>query len=129
MSRVTLKSDLGRIAREMEPKAAIVVAKVAIDIEGGATIRTPPKVDTGDLMGSWKASPEGDLEWVVGSGVEYAPHVEYGTVHPPRAITGGRNGDGGDVSEEYTIAAHPMLIPAAEEQREPFTMAMRQVLK
>lgn len=125
-SKVTLKSDLGKIAREAQPLAAIVVEKTARDIEGGAQIRTPPKVDTGALMGAWASREVGDLEWEAYNPMDYAEAVEHGSTHPPVAT---RGKDGGDVTREYTIPAHPMIVPAAEEAKPGFIAAMRQVFE
>lgn len=122
---MSYESHFTEILARAQAKAELVVAKTSTDIAAGAKAKTPPKVDTGDLENSWLAKPTGDLEAEVFSGVEYAKYVEYGTHHPPRATS---SADGGlDVTKEYTIGPHPMLIPAAEEAREPFEQAMGRI--
>lgn len=39
--------------------------------------------DTGALAGSYTAVPAGPATWVVGTNIEYAPFVEYGTRFMP----------------------------------------------
>lgn len=122
---MSYESHFGEILARAQAKADLVVAKTSTDIAAGAKAKTPPKVDTGALMSSWHAEPTGELEAEVSSGVEYAKYVEYGTHHPPRASA---SSDGGlDVTAEYTIGPHPMLVPSAEEAREPFEQAMSRI--
>lgn len=97
---------LEQAIRNLTERADQVVQKVAHDIEGGAKQRAP--VDTGHLRNSIQAQRTGDAEAEVTVGAEYAGYVEYGTRH---------------------MAAQPYLTPAAEEQREPFEQAMRQLVE
>jgi HK97 gp10 family phage protein len=101
-----LVSDLGRIAREAEAKAALIVDKTAHDIEAGAKAVAP--VDTGHLRASIKAESHGPLEAEVRVGAEYGIYVEQGTRH---------------------MAPQPYLHPAAEAAREGFEQATRQVFE
>lgn len=70
------------------------VAEIALGVERGAKERCP--VDTGRLRSSIGVNFEdGGLAADVGSNVEYAPHVEFGTVN---------------------MAAQPYLTPALEAE-------------
>lgn len=39
--------------------------------------------DTGNLANSYTATPAGPGSWIVGTGVQYAPFVEFGTRYMP----------------------------------------------
>lgn len=121
---VKVTSNLGRIASDAMRKAPLIVAKTSADIEAGAKMRAP--VDTGLLRASIQDTPISPMEREVVVGAEYAPHVECGTHHPPRAI---RTRDGMDVTEEYSIPARPFLIPAAEAARPGFERATRKLFE
>ncbi len=97
-----LFNDLDKIAAELRPKASEIVAKAAADIEARAKQVVP--VDTGNLKNSIQTEMDGDLSASVGTNVEYAPYVEYGTSR---------------------MAAKPYLTPAAEAVRSGFTEAMK----
>jgi len=100
-----LVNDLPRIAAEIRPKAEVVVAKIARDMEAGAKRRAP--VDTGLLRASITARRVRELTWTLEVGAEYGAYVEYGTRH---------------------MAAQPYLHPAYEEQRPRFLRAMEAVV-
>lgn len=51
----------------------------------------PPNVDTGDLIQSVQVDPVDEITFLVGSNLEYAPHLEFGT---------------------REMAARPWLLPA-----------------
>lgn len=59
-------------------------------------------------MNGWSWTPAGPFEGTVTNAVEYAVWHEFGTVH---------------------MAAHPMLIPAAEEARDGFIKAVAAAYK
>lgn len=104
----------GAIREEVKESASRVVRKTALDVLARAAGLVP--VDTGNLKGSlapggrgnvFEMGP-GDLTAVVGTNVEYAPYVEYGT---------------------RRMAAQPYLTPAAEAMRPAFNKAMSQLVK
>lgn len=100
-------NNLDRLSGDLRGRAGQVVRKVALDIVAGARVRTPPRVDTGAMMGGYMAEEDGDeLSYVVSNTQEYQIYHELGTRH---------------------MSAHPMLIPAAEDNREPFRRAMQKV--
>jgi HK97 gp10 family phage protein len=74
------------------------VKRAALNVEAGAKRRAP--VDTGRLRNSitHRVEPDG-LSAVVGTNVEYAPHVEFGTRFQ---------------------RAQPYLVPALEAERNAF---------
>ena len=108
-TKVTIaKNLLPKLTEQMHQKAARAVAKAAFDIQALARDEAP--VDTGKLRNSIMVSypdPD-DLHATVGTGVEYAGYVEWGTVHMP---------------------AHPYMTPAAEVVRPQFQKAMMQIVK
>lgn len=82
MSRTTLKNNLPRRA-QLEKLAARAVAKTAlrVEVKWKEGIVEMGAVDTGDYLNSVQTDLEKPLQATVGSPVEHAPHVEYGTVH------------------------------------------------
>jgi HK97 gp10 family phage protein len=101
-----LTSSLGAIARDMEPKAQMVVDKTALDIEAGAKARS--RVDTSAMKNAWHTVAVGALESEVRNGMDYVIFNEYGTRH---------------------MSPQPMATPAAEEAREGFVQAMRSIVQ
>lgn len=99
-------NDLPRLRGELRQRAGAAIRKAAHDIEAGAKNVVP--VDTGNLKNSIQTTMEGDLTAVVGTHVEYAPYVEYGT---------------------RRMAARPYLGPAAEAVRPSLEAAMKDLLK
>lgn len=102
------QSNIPEIIARAEARAELVVAKTATDIAAGGKERTPPRVDTGAMLNGWEAVPVGEYEWEARNGVKHTIYNEYGTRH---------------------MAPHPMIIPSAEEAREPFIEALRQVFQ
>ncbi|HOG46295.1 MAG TPA: HK97 gp10 family phage protein [Anaerolineae bacterium] len=90
----------------LRQRASAAVRKAGHDIKAKAKETVP--VDTGNLKNSIQAMMEGDLTAIVGTHVEYAPHVEYGT---------------------HKMTERPYLGPAAEAVRPSFVAAMRELLK
>jgi HK97 gp10 family phage protein len=82
-----------------------VLRKAAFDVEAHAKKVVP--VDTGNLRNSIQSSFPDEFVAVVGTHVEYAPYVEFGT---------------------YKMAARPYLMPAVEKVRPGFTAAMKRIL-
>ncbi len=81
----------GSVAREFHDKlraltfiaATNVAERAAASMEGKeapSAPGTPPAIRTGILHASFKVEQTGDLEHIVGTDVEYAPHLEFGTV-------------------------------------------------
>ena len=61
------------------PRAGnLIVEKIVQDIAAGAGATAP--IDTGALAGSYFAEASGTSD-IAGSNIEYAPYVEFGTVH------------------------------------------------
>jgi HK97 gp10 family phage protein len=102
---VMFTSRLPQIAAAMVPKAAMVVAKTASDVETAAKGFAP--VDTGYLRSSIQAESTGQLSAVINAGADYAVFQEYGT----RYQTG-----------------TPFMVPAAEQVRPSFLAAMGQIV-
>jgi HK97 gp10 family phage protein len=74
-----LVSDLTRIALQAPEKASEALLQTAADIVDLTKQLTP--VDTGNLKRSYGATPLSKTTVRIGTDVEYAPFVEYGTVH------------------------------------------------
>lgn len=100
-----LFNRFGELRGQLRQRAGQVVRKTALDIEARAKAAVP--VDTGTLKNSIQAEQVEAFSWQVGTPVEYAPYVEYGTSR---------------------AAAQPYLGPAAEAARGPFEQAMKQLL-
>lgn len=97
-------NNFDRIAASLPKVASQIVRKTAFEIETVAKGRVA--VDTGTLKASITTHVDGPAHAVVGTGVEYATFVEYGTRH---------------------MAAQPYLIPAAEQARPKFLDACRRI--
>lgn len=97
---------LNDLRSELHAEASRVVRKTARDIEAGAKSIVP--VDTGNLKNSIQVTEQDDLNATIGTHVEYAAYVEYGT---------------------HRMAAQPYLTPAAERARPSFNEAMERLLK
>lgn len=88
-------------------KASAAVHKTAYDIEARAKAVVP--VDTGNLKNSIRSEFSSDgLTGYVGTSVEYAPYVEFGT---------------------RKMGARPYLTTAAETARDAFVRAVEEALK
>lgn len=94
------------IIKGMERKAAMVVAKTAMDIQAGAQVRAP--VRTGYLRGSVQATRITATRWRVTVGADYGLYIEMGTRH---------------------MAARPFFHPSVSQARGPFLQALKGVLK
>jgi len=108
-SLVVTKIVLDRLPElqgQMRQRAGQAIRKAALDIEARAKAIVP--VDTGNLKNSIQAQKEKEFTWIVGTHVEYAPYVEYGT---------------------YKMAARPYLGPAAEEVRPQLLAAIERFLE
>lgn len=96
-------NHLPAVIRTIDPAAHRLVEKVTIDIAAGAAATAP--VDTGALAASYRADVDG-LHGEAGSNMEYAPFVEYGTIH---------------------TSAQPHLVPAADRVIDAVKVPARQM--
>lgn len=95
------------LAKRSPAKASAAVRKASYDLEAHAKAVVP--VDTGNLKNSIRSWFSADgLTAYVGTHVEYAPYVEFGT---------------------RKMAARPYLRPAAEAVRSPFIQAVEAALR
>jgi len=101
-------NHFGKVAQELEQKAADVVAKSAIKIQAQARINTT-RVDTGAMKGGYLIEDDGPggLAKIVYNTQEYHYFHELGTTR---------------------ITPLPMLLPAAEGERAAFEQEMKKVL-
>jgi HK97 gp10 family phage protein len=91
---------LPELIRRLPAAVGEIVEETALELEatvkaGMASSMSPsspgqyPGVDTGTLMNSIQTEPESDTVQVVYTNVEYAPYLEFGTVHmEPRPFLG-----------------------------------------
>lgn len=101
-----LRAALLALTNEGRRVAQREVKRAALAVEGGAKERCP--VDTGRLRSSITHQVDADgLSAVVGTNVDYAPHVEFGTSR---------------------MAAQPFLFPAMESHRPEFLRRLRAAL-
>lgn len=107
----TVKSDrLGQIKATMERKAALIVAKTALDWEANAKsiARAKGVYHYGLLIASIQATKITETHWTIVVGVEYGAYNEYGTVR---------------------MAARPFFGPAGQVVRPQFLQALRTVMR
>jgi HK97 gp10 family phage protein len=73
------------IAANYRSQAGREVSKAAhaIEAQTKANITQHDLIDTGNMLGSVQAQPDGTFAWLVGVGAEYAIYHEYGTVKLP----------------------------------------------
>ena len=96
-------------AQQLMAKESVkrVIAESTVSIKSGAVSRTP--VDTGNLKNSWNSEFQNNgLTGIISNPVEYAPHVEWGTVK---------------------MAAQPMLNPSFEAERPVYLKNLQKALK
>jgi len=105
-----LADDLESMADEVQDAIDGAVQKTALQVERSAKQRAP--VDTGNLRASIQTVPDGLAQRLVGTNVEYAPHVEFGT--QPHAITP-TDAEGSDGVDHPGTPAQPFLRPAIRE--------------
>lgn len=91
MGGFTYKSNVETVKKTLSEKRRIALEAVGVFVEGEAMERAPVK--TGNLKGSITHAVENDNAVLVGTPVDYAPHVELGT---------------------YKMEEQPFLRPAAE---------------
>lgn len=101
-----LRRDFERLANKNRKAAQRLVAKNAIDIQRGTRRGAP--VDTGRLRSGYEVDIKPDkLSAEVGTNIDYAPHVEFGTRH---------------------MRAQPHLGPAFEDGVESFMRDLKREL-
>lgn len=106
MFRVQIvRNDIPRAARSGVQRAEATVLAVALAVEAHAKTIVP--VRTGNLKNSIHTWREGPSHYAVGTTVEYAPYVEFGT---------------------RRMAARPYLRPAAEIVATRLTALAQQAL-
>lgn len=95
--------DVGPTLRK---QASDVVKKAALDVEAGAKGAVP--VRTGTLRRSIHTTFPSETSAMVGTDVQYAPHVEFGTRH---------------------MGARPYLLPAFERIKPKLVAALKAIVK
>lgn len=105
MSGVTFTSNAGLFKSEMQEKIEIALEMCGLLGERYAKLLCP--VDTGRLRNSISHAPDGNKAEYIGTNVEYAPYLEYGTVD---------------------MNAHPFLKPAVSKHEYEYREIIRQVL-
>lgn len=109
MPSITIKVDIVKnsfpgMPALLQAGLRAAVQKTVFDATAQAKGRAP--VDTGALRNSIHGEMTGDTSGEVTAGVEYAPYVEYGTVH---------------------MGAQPYMHPAADAVLPGFVAAVKQV--
>lgn len=90
---------------EVQERINQALLKAGALVEGSAKERCP--VDTGTLRNSINYQLMDERTVIIGTNVEYAPYVEYGTVK---------------------MSAQPFLHPALEENREKINQLFRGII-
>lgn len=113
MARITLKTkgfekvikEIGKFRLKKIGEVVNELDRAALAVESGAKRNTP--VDTGRLRSSLVRQEYGRFNRTVGTNVEYAVHVEFGTIYQK---------------------AQPFLFPAAEAERQRFLSNLKRIL-
>jgi DNA integrity scanning protein DisA with diadenylate cyclase activity len=107
MIKVTVKrNDIAKLADQLAPRAARVVAQTSLEIEEGAKRRS--RIRTGTMMRGWRVVFDDPVHAVIGNPVPYTIYNEFGTRH---------------------VAAQPMLIPEVEIARPKFRERCAAIVK
>ena len=101
-----LVSNLSKIANQAPFLAGEVLRQTANDIASLTKQLTP--IDTGDLQRSYRVEPLSDNVVQIGSDLEYAPYVEFGTSNQ---------------------SAQPHLVPAFAQNEETFKARLVQAIE
>lgn len=100
-----------KVKQQMEQKLSQALRRAGFQTEAGAKTRAP--VDTGNLKNSYHTEVEdGGMRVEVGTGVEYAPHVEYGHI-----TTAGN-----------FVPPQPHLIPSFDEAKEDLKKEIKNII-
>lgn len=105
--RAQLAMEASQIVQAAAGQIALEIVASMEGQESPSAPGSPPAIVTGLFHDSIQTKTVGPLESMVYSNVEYAPHLEFGTVH---------------------MEARPSFVPAAEVIRPSFTQAMRALL-
>lgn len=98
-----MRAAIAKLSPGAERAARKVVKRSALNVQNAAKRATP--VDTGRLRNSITHEIDNDgMDATIGTNVEYAPHVEFGTRHN---------------------RPKPFLFPAVEAERPKFHAAMK----
>jgi len=114
--KVTYKSSLPQRSERLRVGVPIVVAKAAREVQGLAIENTDlhDLVDTGKMVGSWRAKIQTSTRWIVTNITEYAIHWEFGH---------------NNIFTRRYEKAKPMLRPAVEDVFPRFSAAIARLLK
>lgn len=100
------KNRFAEIGDSVHSRASQVVRRAVFAVEADTKARAP--VLTGTLRRSYQGRMEDDLHGIVGTNIEYAPHVEFGT---------------------RRRVAKPHLTPALDAVRPQFQREMMEIFK
>jgi hypothetical protein len=95
------RTRTGSSSAQRSQRTRAVVERTVFEIEAGAKMRA--RVDTGEMRAGLQGEMTGDFEGRVRGLAAHTVFNELGTVH---------------------MAAQPMLVPAAEEAREPYRRSL-----
>jgi len=106
---IDITSHVPEVKAELESRIPVIMEAVALQAEGNAVdeITSLGAVDTGRLRGSISHASDNDTAYI-GSNVEYAPYVEFGT---------------------YRMAARPFLRNAISNYLEDYKDIIEKGLK
>jgi HK97 gp10 family phage protein len=102
-----LYDDFPDLRRRVRREAERVVDRSAKRVAAAAKAKTPPRVDTGEMLNGWRVEETSATERAVTNAADHHIFNELGTAH---------------------MAPHPMLIPAAAEERSRFEAELGKVL-
>ena len=120
--------ELRAAAADVDEVVDQAVEKTALEVERSAKQNAP--VDTGTLRSSIQTAPAGVAEYLVGTNIEYAPDVEFGTdphvITPDEADALAFEGSDGELVftqrvEHPGTPAQPFLRPAVDEHESTLT--------
>lgn len=103
--KVQWNDNTSEVKRAIHSALVTAISKAAVHVQGEAKMRVP--VRTGNLKGSITQEVDG-LTGTVGTNVEYAPFVEYGTVRQ---------------------SPQPYLFPALDENKDNIRQMIREEIE
>lgn len=103
--KVKVTSRTKEVSKDIRAAVEKGLTAAALLVEGDAKLRAP--VDTGNLRSSINHQVDGDRA-TVGTNVEYAPHVEYGTSRQ---------------------SAQPYLEPALRDNKDKISKIIRDAIR
>lgn len=120
--------ELRAAAADVDEVVDRAVKETALEVERSAKQNAP--VDTGTLRSSIETAPSGVGEYLVGTNIEYAPDVEFGTdphvITPDEADALAFEGSDGELVVTQRVKhpgtpAQPFLRPAIDEHESTLT--------